>query len=94
MSPDNYFHELGNFEMCIMNLSMAVESFICSILYKKGLLKNDYEFKKHYKKLLNKEYGLSKVSFVERYYDFGLNEVCKVKLKDKDPDWCNSGASI
>ena len=87
----DHFHELGNFEMCIMNLSMASESFITSILYKKGILDSNYNFKNHYKDLIKKEYGsLRNATFTEKHYDFGLNEIYKVKLIDKDPEWHNS----
>jgi hypothetical protein len=87
----DHFHDLGNFEMCIINLSMAAESFICSILHKNGILDNNHNFKNHYKKLIIEEYGsLRDATFVERCYDLGLNEVYKVKLIDKDPEWHNS----
>ncbi|WP_167998833.1 HEPN domain-containing protein [Desulfitobacterium metallireducens] len=75
-----YFHEKGNFEMAIMNLSMASECFISKLLKDKGFPK-----KKLDKEFRNYESDYEKTMALE-YFHFGFKKAYGKSLLEEKPD--------
>jgi hypothetical protein len=65
-----YFHEVGNFDMAILNLALAGECFIKKYLSSNNVKKIGSEFKDY--------------SFAEKYFHFGLKKAKDISLKVYD----------
>lgn len=77
-----YFHEVGNFEMAVLNLALAGECFIKKYLNKNASYykKTKYEFKNYIE--MEKSKGISiENSFAEKYFHFILEKEKNISLK-------------
>jgi hypothetical protein len=86
-----YFHEVGNFEMAVLNLALAGECFIKKYLNKNSnyYKETEIEFKAYIK--MEKLKGIRiENSFVEQYFHFILQKEKNISLKMYDVNSFNA----
>ena len=81
---ENFYYN-GSFEVAIMHVSMASESFIKKYIRDRGVSKSCIA-----RQYSNKEFNSSKPSFVEVYYDYALELSTGESLLREKPDCFNS----
>lgn len=77
-----YFHEVGNFEMAVLNLAIAGECFIKKYINEnRGNYKKIDDGFKDYIEMKKLEGITIENSFAEKYFHFGLKKIKNISLK-------------